>query len=58
MIWINATYFCCGANINDKGIVTEAAPIIAWSRGKHYNKILEFLRNRNALTAYKLLDKQ
>jgi hypothetical protein len=62
LIFIDATYFCAGILIDSKGIVTEAAPILRWSIGKSYKKILEFLSNKGALRNYRevgnTLDKQ
>ena len=58
MIWINATYFVAGVIVDSQDIVLEAAPIISWSVGKPYGKILDFLRGRKALINHQILDKQ
>ena len=56
LVWIAATYFCCGVLIDSKDVVVEAAPIVAWATGKPYSKIIEFLKGRKALIDCKILD--
>lgn len=55
-VYVVATYFCCGVDINEKGVVIEAAPILRWSVGKHYSVIEKFLKKKGKLISISVRD--
>lgn len=55
LIWINATYFCCGVVTDKYGIIREAAPIVKWSIGKNEVALKNNLLKRNVLIEWKEL---
>jgi|GEM_PF-6548485 len=56
LVRIHATYFCCGVFIDTNGIVKDAAPIVNWSRGKHYSVIEKFLERKKALIEIRIIE--
>jgi hypothetical protein len=48
LIIVSTSYYCCGVIIDGNNIVVEAAPIVAWMKGK--NIITLYESNKHKIT--------
>jgi hypothetical protein len=55
LVRIEATYLCCGVIVDDAYVVTEAAPILRWSVGKHCREIKRFLERKGAFVGWQVI---
>lgn len=55
LVYIVSSYFCCGVIIDDHYTVTEAAPILKWSIGKHCREIKRFLERKKAFVKWEIV---
>ncbi len=48
-IWVNATYFVAGIDVNENGIITKAPFICRWCVGRKKEKFKQYLEGRKVL---------
>jgi hypothetical protein len=46
LVYCYTSYFCCGVVVQQDNTIVEAAPIVAWSIGKHFSVLRDFLRSK------------
>ncbi|MCC2547731.1 hypothetical protein LJY25_14845 [Hymenobacter sp. BT175] len=46
LVYCNTSYFCCGVVVREDNTITEAAPILRWSVGKHFRVLRDWLRGK------------
>ena len=49
LVWINASYFCCGIETTGDGIIIDTAPIVRWAMGKPAHKLRSYLERKGVL---------
>jgi len=45
-IWLSTPIYTVRLEINNKGIVYFVPPIVKWTKGKHYEDVLKYFKNR------------
>lgn len=47
LVRVAAPHFVAGIVLDDAGVVIEAAPILAWERGKHYGELRAYFARKH-----------